>query len=100
MWHLHTRNPICPRMLTNSFCTKSDSTDWRDEEYFRSSRNLPTRVLRAGARPAIVGDELGHVGYRRDPECLRQSWWKATLVERHSRFTAPVEVRSKTQSRF
>jgi len=29
-------------------------------------------MLREGARPEMVRDSMGHVEYRRDPECLRQ----------------------------
>lgn len=36
-----------------------------------SSRRLDER-----ARLEIVRDNMGHVECRRDPECLRQSWWE------------------------
>jgi hypothetical protein len=31
-----------------------------------------SHMLREGAGPEIVRDNMGHVEYRRDPECLRQ----------------------------
>ena len=48
-------------MLTNSFCANSDSTDWRDKEYFRGSRNLPNRDLARRRKAGDCGGQLGHV---------------------------------------
>jgi len=67
-------------MLTNSFCANSDSTDWRDKEYFRSSLNLPTRVLREGARPEIVGDKLGHVDIDVTQNVYGKRWCEGRVV--------------------
>src|SRR5262249_52387328 len=61
MSHLHARNPICPRMFANSFCRDSDSADSSDKGYFQSFRTMhSSNMLREGARPGVVRDNLGH----------------------------------------
>jgi hypothetical protein len=73
MSHVRTRDRSCPRMLANSFCRDSHAADRRNKGYFRSFRTMhSSHMLREGARPEVVRDNMGHVDIRRDPESLRQ----------------------------
>jgi hypothetical protein len=47
-----------------------------------------SHMLREGARPEIVRDNMGHVEYRRDPECVWQELWE----ERVDAVTQAVEA--------
>jgi integrase len=48
-------------MLANSFCRDSDPADSSDNGYFRSFRTMhSSHMLREGARPEIVRDNMGH----------------------------------------
>ena len=48
-------------MLANSFCRDSDPADSSDKGYFRSFRTMHSSpMLREGARPEIVRDNMGH----------------------------------------
>jgi len=48
-------------MLANSFCRDSDSADSSNKGYFRSFRTMhSSHMLREGARPEIVRDNMGH----------------------------------------
>ena len=40
-------------------------------------------MLREGARPEIVRDNMGHADVRRDPDCLRQELVGRALEEAH-----------------
>ena len=66
--HVHTRIPFCPRMLAATICRDSDSADSSDKGAFFGARAPSSYMLRVGARPEIVRDNMGHVEYRRDPE--------------------------------
>src|SRR6266581_7403935 len=84
MSHVRTRNPICPRMLANSFCRDSDSADSSDKGYFRSFRTKhSSHMLREGARPEVVRYILGHANIdvtqmftaRADGSFAQARWW-------------------------
>jgi integrase len=48
-------------MLANRFCRDSDSADSNDKGYFRSFHTMhSSHMLREGARPEIVRDNMGH----------------------------------------
>jgi hypothetical protein len=58
-------------MLATTLCR--DSANSGDKGYFRRFRSMHSgRMLREGARPQIVRDNMGHVDIRRDPFCLQQ----------------------------
>src|SRR5260370_21283031 len=78
MSYVHTRNPLCPRMLANSFCRDSGSADSSDKGYFRSFRTLhSSHRLREGARPEVVRDILGQANIDVSHVVYCKSWWEA-----------------------
>ena len=60
---MNARNPICPQMLTNSFCgdSDSDSADWCNKTISELPHHASSHMpLREGARPEVVRGILGH----------------------------------------
>jgi len=48
-------------MVANSLCGDSDSSNSADKAHFRSFRTMHSgHMLREGARPEIVRDNMGH----------------------------------------
>jgi hypothetical protein len=56
-------------------------------------------MLRQGARLEIVRNNMGHVEYRRDPECLRKSWWEERVDAVAQAVEAVTNARSKCRER-
>src|SRR5437773_10439696 len=93
MSHVHTRNPICPRMLANSFYRDSDSADSSYKGYFRSFRTMhSSHMLREGARPEVVRDNMGHANIDVTQNVYGKSWWE----ERVDAVTQGVEAVTNT----
>ena len=79
--HVHTRIPICTRMLATTFCKDSDPTDPSDKGNFRSFR-VPV-ICRAKAQGRDYTEQHGsRRGYRRDPEsqAMTRSWSSADMA--------------------
>src|SRR5712692_6910048 len=92
MSNVRTRNPICPGMLANSFCRDSDSADSTNKGYFRSFRTMhSSHMLREGARPELVRDNMGHANIDVTQNVYGKSW-------REERVDA-VSCRSRDQCR-
>ena len=76
-------------MLANSFFRDADSADSSNKGYFRSFRTLHSSpMLREGARPEIVRDNMGHANIDVTQSVYGKSWWE----ERVDAVTQAVEA--------
>ena len=76
-------------MLVNSFCRDSAPADSSDKRYFRSFRTMHSSpMLREGARPEVVRDNLGHANIDVTQNVYGKSWWE----ERVDAVTQAVEA--------
>ena len=65
--HVRIRNPICPRMLANSFCRDSESADSSDKGIFEAS----APCIPYAARRRKAGGCAGQSGSRRNIDVIR-----------------------------
>jgi integrase len=76
-------------MLANSFFRDSAPADSSDKSYFRSFRTMHSSpMLREGARPEVVRDNMGHANIDVTQNVYGKSWWE----ERVDAVTQAVEA--------
>ena len=69
-------------MLANSFFRDSDSADSSNKGYFRSFRTMhSSHMLREGATPEIVRDNMGHANIDVTQNVYGKSWWEEPSKE-------------------